>query len=157
VAKKASAKKPAAKKTAAKKPAAKKTAAKKPAAKRVASAGAGGFGPVFSGLRDIMARHGSALVVKADTPENYLVNSPKPYNKKELFFGAVQAKTSYVSFHLFPVYMFPELLKSISPELKKRMQGKSCFNFSSVDEGLFQQLDALTRKGFEEFQRRELV
>jgi hypothetical protein len=42
-------------------------------------------------------------------------------------------------------------------ELKKRMQGKSCFNFTSVDEGLFQELAALTGKGFDELRRRELV
>jgi len=47
--------------------------------------------------------------------------------------------------------------KGVSPELKKRMQGKTCFNFASVEEGLFGELAALTRKGFEEFQRRELV
>ncbi len=147
-------------KTVQKKPAkvpAKKTAAKKaPAAKRAAGK-ASDFGPVFTGLRELMSRHGQALVVKVDKPDNYYVNSPKPYNKKDLFFGAVQAKKNYVSYHLFPVYMFPELLKGLSPELKKRMQGKACFNFTSVDEGLFQELAALTSKGFEEFRRRELV
>jgi hypothetical protein len=140
-----------------KKPAVKKASAKKAPAKKTAAREAGDFGPVFAHLRDIMARHASALTVKANTPENYYVNSPKPYNKKDLFFGAVQAKKNYVSFHLFPVYMFPELLKGVSPGLKKRMQGKACFNFVSVDEGLFEELGALTRRGFEEFQRRELL
>jgi hypothetical protein len=148
--------KPVAKKAAAKKPA-KKAAAKASAAKRAPAGKASDFGAVFTGLRGIMARHGSALVVKADAPDNYYVNAPKPYNKRDLFFGAVQAKKNYVSFHLFPVYMFPELLEGASPALKKRMQGKSCFNFTSVDEGLFRELDVLTRKGFEEFKRRALV
>jgi hypothetical protein len=139
-----------------KKPA-KKTAAKKvPAAKKTAGK-ASGFGPVFKGLRELMAKHGQALVVKVDKPDNYYVNSPKPYNKKDLFFGAVQTKKNYVSYHLFALYMFPELMKGLSPELKKRMQGKACFNFTSVEEGLFQELAALTSKGFEEFRRRELV
>jgi hypothetical protein len=112
---------------------------------------------VFAQLRDILAGLAGALTVTANTPSNYYVNSPKPYNKRDLSFGAVQVKKNYVSFHLVPVYMFPELLKSVSPGLKKRMQGKGCFNFVSVDEGLFQELAALTRKCFEEFQRRELV
>jgi hypothetical protein len=136
---------------------AKKTAAKKAPAAKGAAGKASDFGPVFTGLRELMSRHGQALVVKVDKPDNYYVNSPKPYNKKDLFFGAVQAKKNYVSYHLFPVYMFPELLKGLSPELKKRMQGKACFNFTSVDEELFQELAALTSKGFEEFRRRELV
>lgn len=53
-----------------------------------------------------MAKHGSTLTVKADTAANYYVNSPKPYNKKDLFFGAVQAKKNSVSYHLFALYMF---------------------------------------------------
>jgi hypothetical protein len=49
--------------------------------------------------------------------------------KKVIFFGAAQIKKNYVSFYLMPVYMFmfPKLLDNISPELKKHMQGKSCF------------------------------
>jgi len=46
-----------------------------------------------------------------------------------------------------PVYMHPELLKRVSPELKKRMQGKSCFNFSSVEPALFKELTALIAGG----------
>jgi len=41
------------------------------------------------------------------------------------------------------------LLKDISPELKKRMQGKSCFNFKSIDKYLLKELNELTKKGFE--------
>lgn len=118
------------------------------------------FGPVFQRLRQIMSRHEPSLVVKADKPGNYTVVSPKPYkpyNNRELYFGAVMTQKNYVSYHLFPLYMCPELSKELSPELKKRKQGKACLNFSMVDEGLFQQLDALTRKGFDMFRRRELL
>jgi len=54
-----------------------------------------------------------------------------------------------------PVYTFPELLKDISPELKRHMQGKSCFNFKSVEPELFKELAALTRKGYDRFQKEE--
>ena len=50
-----------------------------------------------------------------------------------------------------PVYMFPDLLKDISPELRKHMQGKSCFNFKKVEPDLFEELSELTRKGVERF------
>lgn len=43
-----------------------------------------------------------------------------------------------------PVPATPGLAESMSPELKKRMQGKACFNFRKVDEALFAELDALT-------------
>ena len=50
-----------------------------------------------------------------------------------------------------PIYMFPELLKDISPALKKHMQGKSCFNFKTVEPDLFKELQDLMRKGVEKF------
>ena len=49
------------------------------------------------------------------------------------------------------VYMDPELMRSMSPELKGRMQGKSCFNFTAVDPKLFAELKALTRVGSARF------
>ena len=39
----------------------------------------------------------------------------------------------------------------MSPELKKRMQGKSCFNFKEVDKKLFAELKALTSDGAAKF------
>jgi hypothetical protein len=146
-----------ARKTQAKKAAVKKAPAKKTSAKKSAGP-ASGFDEVFKRLRAIMAEHESSLVVKTNKPGVYTVTSPKPYEKKkELYFGAVMAMKNYVSYHLFPLYMFPELVKGLSPELKKRKQGKACLNFTAVDEELFQQLGALTRQGFEQFRRRALV
>ncbi len=42
------------------------------------------------------------------------------------------------------VYGNPKLLDDSSNELRARMQGKSCFNFKSVDELLFGELERLT-------------
>lgn len=75
-------------------------------------------------------------------------------NKQRLFFAAVRVGKAYVSFHLMPVYASSDLSKSISPELKKRMQGKSCFNFKAIDEKLFKELGKLTRAGFEKITQR---
>jgi len=54
-----------------------------------------------------------------------------------------------------PVYMYPDLIKTISPELKKRMQGKSCFNFKKVEKPLFDELNELTKQGFERLMKEE--
>ena len=32
------------------------------------------------------------------------------------------------------------------PQLRKRMQGKSCFNFTKIDEELFDELSVITAK-----------
>jgi hypothetical protein len=108
------------------------------------------FDEVFEALKALMAEHASSLVVAVDGPDNYLLNTHYSERwKKELMFGAVQRKKNYVSYHLMPVYMCPELLDDISPELRKRMQGKSCFNFRVVDQALFRELAQLTRRGFD--------
>ncbi|WP_206352336.1 hypothetical protein [Tautonia rosea] len=56
-----------------------------------------------------------------------------------------------------PVYLTPSLLESLSPRLKARMQGKSCFNFASVDPPLFQELSDLTKRGFESYKDQGFV
>ena len=48
-----------------------------------------------------------------------------------------------------PVYANPELLDGMSLELKKRMQGKSCFNFKKAEPELFEELGALTGRCFD--------
>ncbi len=64
-------------------------------------------------------------------------------------FGAVRIRTRYVSYHLMPIYGSPALLDGISPLLRRRMQGKSCFNFTKVDDALFTELAELTGRGFD--------
>jgi hypothetical protein len=111
------------------------------------------FPAVFQALRALLAPHAPRLLVKSDTAENYYLDTAIiQKNKLPLFFGAVQIKNNYVSFHLFPVYVFPELLASISSELRKRMQGKSCFNFTAVDEPLLEELGRLTDAGMRRFE-----
>ena len=66
---------------------------------------------------------------------------------QSMWFGGVRQGKAYVSYHLMPVYTHPALLETISPALKKRMQGKSCFNFKVADAALFDELEALTRAG----------
>jgi len=110
------------------------------------------FPVVFEHLKNILKSFESKLTLTADTSNVYSLDGPYSKKwKKQLFFGSVQIKKNYVSFYLMPVYMFPDLLKDISPELKKHMQGKSCFNFKKIEPHLFKELDELTRKGAERF------
>lgn len=104
---------------------------------------------VFAELRTLFAPHAAKLDTTKDTATELYVNTHHiQKNKSPLFFGAVQIKKAYVSFHLMPVYMKPELLDGISPELRARMQGKSCFNFKTVEPALFKELGALTKKAY---------
>jgi hypothetical protein len=112
------------------------------------------FAAVFAVLKPVLAKHAKRLSVKADTPIEYtlLSKSASPFHQHKgepLYFGSVRLGKAYVSFHLVPLYMCPELTKSISPALKKRMQGKACFNFkTNPDPELVADLKRLTAAGF---------
>ena len=100
----------------------------------------------------------STLDCKRNDPSQlYLDTFHIQANKKPLFFGAVQVKKSFVSFHLMPVYLKTELLIGLSDSLRQRMQGKSCFNFKQVDDSLFAELAALTRASYASYKEQGFV
>ena len=66
---------------------------------------------------------------------------------RPLFAAAVQIRKSYVSYHLMPVYMDPALLATVSPALRKRMQGKACFNFTTIDPADARELSGSDQEG----------
>jgi len=115
------------------------------------------FPLVFEKLKSILRPYEKSLAVKADSANTFYLDGPYSEKwKKELFFGSAQIKKNYVSFYLMPVYMYPDLLKDISSDLKRHMQGKSCFNFKKVEPELFQELEDLAKKSYERFQKEEL-
>lgn len=109
------------------------------------------FPALFQRLKTIFHPYAPRLLLKADAQNYYPESSVIGQNGSPVFFGAVQIKKNYVSFHLMPVYVYPDLLKGISPRLQKRMQGKSCFNFTKPDEALFEELTGLVQKGYERY------
>ena len=112
------------------------------------------FNAVFQALRGILQRHVGKLSVTEDSPMRYcLEGGSHPTHKKPMPIAWVVVGKSYVSFHHMGVYARPELLRSVSKELRARMQGKSCFNFKTVDESLFAELEELTIRGFDAFRR----
>ena len=111
------------------------------------------FKDVFTALRAILQRHTGKLVVTEDTPTRFcLEGGLHPKHRKPMPIAWVEVGKNYVSFHHMGVYARPDLLKDVSKKLKARMQGKSCFNFTSVDEPLFAELEELTVRAFSAFQ-----
>ena len=117
------------------------------------------FIPVFDRLLDVIKVYaGKSLQLRQGSGQIELVGPETSHSRgREVWFGAVRNGKRYVSYHLMPVYAFPDLLEGISPELKKRMQGKSCFNFTRIDEGLFAELSDLTARGYERFKQAGLI
>jgi hypothetical protein len=121
------------------------------------------FSSVFAALKPVLGSHAKKLHVVVDNDSEYTLVStipfPIPPKKGErIYFGAIKLGKAYVSFHLFPLYMNPEFVSTISPELKRRMQGKTCFNFRTIPEAsLLKELKSLTSAGFKIFRQRKWV
>ena len=119
------------------------------------------FNAVFVELKSVFGECAGRLSVKADTPTEYTLvtkcPSPFPQHKGHpMDFSSVRLGKAYVSFHLMPLYMNSALTKTISPALKKRMQGKTCFNFKAPPEpDTLSELRRLTEAGLKQWQEKK--
>src|SRR3954454_14637813 len=104
------------------------------------------FQAVHDRPREIILRHRGDLAVTRDGPAGMALEVPGLEGKPWGYVGGTRLGKSYVSFYLMPFYVSPELETSISPELRRRKQGKACFNFTKVDEGLFAELEAVAAR-----------
>lgn len=116
------------------------------------------FPELFTRLADLLRSVAGSLVIREDSAVRlYIDTAYTMKNGKPLYFGSVNIGKRYVSFHLMPVYVEPKLLHSISPELRRRMQGKSCFNFTRPDEALIAELATLTRSAYDYYRQQGYI
>lgn len=120
---------------------------------------------IFSKIKEILKTHSNDFYI-TDRYINSKAKSEKPayhlYGKKEVnLFGKVPQKTyiagviqqkNYVSFYFSPIYSHPDEFEDITPELKKFLKGKSCFNINEVDSNLLDEIDSLLVKGIKKYQ-----
>ena len=110
----------------------------------------------FDQLRSLLKAYEPALHVQTDEPDSYYLTAPSAGDHDETF-GAVRLRKTYVSYHLMPVYRYPDLLDHVSPELRTRMQGRTCFNFKSVNERQLTELARLTQDCLERVKAENLA
>jgi hypothetical protein len=108
------------------------------------------FDAVYARLKGLLTPYASRMHVLGDGPTGYSLDlaSPGARNPTTWFAGVRRGKR-YVSLYLMPVYVDPSLAVALTPALAKRRQGKSCFDFTKVDEPLFTELEALVRAAYE--------
>lgn len=112
------------------------------------------FQPVFARLRQVLQKHSGAFRIAHDTAEHFSLDAAvgpatlRAWRGKQksptIPVAWVQIGKSHVSYHLMGVSGNPKLLEECSAKLRARMQGKSCFNFTEIDESLIEELDRLT-------------
>lgn len=119
------------------------------------------FNDTFATLKQALAPHLNRLALTTDNATEYSLYTRKPspfpqHKGQPLFFSTVRIGKAYVSFHLLPLYMNPALAAQIPPALKKRMQGKACFNFKvPPDPALLADLTRLTAIGLADFEAKD--
>jgi hypothetical protein len=99
-------------------------------------------------LRQILAPYRDRFSVR-ENDQGLILEVPGQEGEPWGYAGGTRVGKRYVSYYLMSVYAQPELLASMSPELRRRMQGKSCFNFATVDERLLGELEELTSKAID--------
>ena len=111
------------------------------------------FAGTFQTLRSILERNGGRMKVVADTDTEFSRASPTMTDRtgRPLFAAGVQVRKSYVSYHLMPLYMNRALMATVPAALRKRMQGKACFNFKTIDAALLKELAQLTKVSLKRF------
>ena len=119
------------------------------------------FSSVFSILKPVLAETCGQLQVKADTAIEYTVltksSSPYPKHKGEpLYFASLRLGKAYVSYHLMPLYMCPELTGKIPAGLKKRMHGNTC-STTELSPEVIVELRGLTDACLESWAKKNLL
>ena len=109
------------------------------------------FEAVHERLKAIIRSHADGLVITKDEPGGIALEIPGLEGKPWGYVAGTRLGKAYVSVYLMPVHASPELDASVSPDLRRRKQGKSCFNFTKVDETLFAELDDLAARGIPGF------
>ena len=106
---------------------------------------------VHDRLRQILAPYRDTLAATKDGPGGLSLEIPGLEGKPWGYVAGTRVGKRYVSYYLMPVYALPELQAGMSPKLQKRMQGKACFNFTTIDEELFAELAEVTRSGIKAY------
>jgi hypothetical protein len=121
------------------------------------------FITVFNGLKTILQKHTGNFTVRPDTNISYgLQGKPGPatlkawngkMKKPVMPVAWIEINKAYVSYHIMGLYANTALQNSMSKELTGRMQGKTCFNFKSINEELFKELEQITVKAINDFKK----
>jgi hypothetical protein len=109
---------------------------------------------VFAALKELWQPYAQRANVTRDDPTSYILEGEFSDRwKRSMFLGGVRLGRAYISYYLMPIYTHPDLLENVSAELRKRLDGKSCFNFKRVEPELFEQLAELTRSCMDVYQK----
>ena len=119
---------------------------------------------IFLQIKKILEQHSVDLLAR-DEYIGSQAKTKKPgyhlYGKKEVSLfgkkpkltyiaGVIQQK-HYVSFYLSPIYSHPDVYSDLSPDLKKVLKGKSCFNIKRATPQLLNDIKEVLERGIDKY------
>lgn len=114
------------------------------------------FQEIFTELKQILAPYAKRLDVRRNDEKVFEIfgNKTVQTNVSEeevegVYFASAKIQRSFVGFYFFPIYTHPEHFKHISNTLKGMLKGKTCFHIKKVDQGVFDELKGVIKKGEE--------
>ena len=121
----------------------------------------------FQALREVLAAFAEGLTVETDAPDRYcLVGIPGPatldawggtLRRASIPVAWIERRKSDVGYHLMGVGGNAQLVAGLSPALRARMHGKTCFNFQSPDAELLKELREITEASLDALRRGRFV
>jgi hypothetical protein len=125
---------------------------------------------IFSKLKDILEKHSNKFLTK----EEYIGSQAKQkkpgyhlYGSKEvslfgkkpqpIYIAGVIQQKNYVSLYLSAIYSHPELFKNISPQLKKVLKGKSCFNINKITPQILKETEEVLKIGIRKYKELDWI
>jgi hypothetical protein len=101
----------------------------------------------------VLAEHSAGLRVTSDTPKMYELTAHEVellgQKRQGVYFASVLEAKNDTAFYFFPIYTHPDRFEDLSPRLRKKMTGKSCFHVSKADPKLLQEIADMLERGRE--------
>ncbi|MBX2965599.1 MAG: hypothetical protein KF845_05590 [Cyclobacteriaceae bacterium] len=113
------------------------------------------FEQLYERLTGLLKPYEKYFEVRANTSTEYelwtthifrITNNRARYQKGALFAAVVIRKT-FVTFFLYPVYLFPDLKNNMNERLKPLLTSGSCFHFKKNEELPLSELNDLIDEG----------
>ena len=124
---------------------------------------------IFKGIKQILEKNSEDLFTTTIYIGSQAKQKPSFHlygNKEVSLFGKKPQKTyiagviqqkNYVSFYFSPIYSHPDEFVEISPNLKKTLKGKSCFNITKITPQFLEEIEEILKKGIDMYKEIEWI
>jgi len=90
-------------------------------------------------------------------PQTVVIQGSYGNKPTEVAMASLILQKDFVGFYFMPIYLNPELKKSIPPTFLKLLKGKTCFHVKAIDAQVLQDVQAALSLGLKSFKDRDWV